>query len=137
MKNSFSFSVAAFLALTPLSALAVSWSNCADASLMDVTSVTVSPDPVRAGAEAVFKITGDHEVDITGGTLKVSVEAFGMNVYNESGPLCSQQDCPLLAGTSTLSFSNDMPSFLPSSTYTTFEGVTDNGDVIFCTKIKL
>ena len=130
--------VATLLFFMSSPALAVSWSNCADGAIMDVSSVSVNPDPVQGGKPATFKITGDHEQDITkGAILDVSVRAFGLQVYRESGSLCAQQDCPLAAGTSTLTFTNDIPGFLPSSTYTTFEGKTADGQVIFCTQIKL
>ncbi len=132
------FLVAVLLALASTPASAVSWTNCAASSIMEVTSVSVNPDPVQRSKPATFSITGDHEQDIADGAiLEVSVQAFGMQVHSESGPLCLQQACPLSAGTSTLAFTNDMPSFLPSSTYTTFEGKTADGDVIFCAKIKL
>lgn len=132
------FFVAIVLLALAAPALAVSWTNCAASSIMDVTSVSVNPDPVQRSKPATFSITGDHELDIADGAiLEVSVQAFGMQVHSESGPLCLQQACPLTAGTSTLAFTNEMPSFLPRSTFTTFEGKTVDGDVIFCTKIKL
>jgi hypothetical protein len=132
------FVVAILLLALAAPALGVSWTNCASSSIMDVTSVSVNPDPVKRSQPATFSITGDHEQDIVdGAVLEVSVQAFGMQVHSESGPLCLQQSCPLSAGTSTLAFTNDMPSFLPSSTYTTFEGKTSDGDIIFCVKVKL
>ena len=80
-----------------------SWKRCDPGSaLMDVTAVSVDPDPLRPGVQALFKLNVVQHAVVEAGKLTASVRYFGIQVYSKVGDLCEVGACPLPAGTHEL-----------------------------------
>ncbi len=124
-------------ALTP--GWAASWETCHDVTgAFNVTSLSVTPDPIETGAPATFSLDATHDVDVEDGSLEARVNYFGVRVFQKSGPLCGPVECPMKPGNRTLQFTEDMPLFLPPGriTLTLHARRLDELD-LFCVKIDL
>lgn len=109
---------------------AISWSSCDEGS-STLKDVSISPDPPVAGKALdviVNAVVG--EKDVNGGSIGVSVKAWGITVYSTTLDVCKSVDggCPVAAGSAAvITYSQSVPGIAPSGTYT----VHLDGD-LFC-----
>lgn len=122
---------------------AASWRTCAGPSAaIEVAAVSVSPDPIPAGARVVFALSGlQHPgVEVRSGTLRASVKYMGFRVFSKSGDLCpalAAPGCPLLPGNVTVELVETMPGYLPPGKMVMrLEGTRERLQV-FCVEVEL
>ena len=118
---------------------AAAWEPCPGfTGAFNVTSLSVTPDPIETGAPATFSLDTIHDIDVDDGTLDAKVHYFGVRVYQKSGPLCGPIECPMIPGNNTLDFTEEMPIVLPPGkiSLTLHARRSDLLD-LFCVKIDL
>lgn len=92
------------IAISAISANAVPYTDCCPASgcIVDNGTVSVSPDPLTMTIPGwlTLRLTGDLTEPINGGNYHVEVSAFGISLFNHTGPLCGEGGvtCPAPTG---------------------------------------
>ena len=132
-----------FLAVIAIAAAdTIPTDNCGDASdPLQLTSVSVSPFPLKAGANLTVSINGNLVTDVTGGSYSVNVKYMGIDLINQSGDLCTVDPkfpCPLTHGPFSITESNiALPSDAPAGQYDVTINATDKaGKRIACRHVQ-
>ncbi|KAK9808653.1 hypothetical protein WJX72_001325 [[Myrmecia] bisecta] len=113
----------------PVPSTASEWKNCgAEDAKMTVNNVLLTPDSITRGATLKFVITGNTEVAVPGGTLKVAVAYHGWHVFSKTGSLCNSTACPMPKGPFTLNLESHLPSVTPPGPYTITITATSSDD---------
>lgn len=107
------FSTFFLLALTSIvSSENLPFTTCGSGSAT-VSSIDVSPYPVKGGQDLTVKVVGDMTKAVSAGEFKVTAKFLGIPVYTTSGDLCTLGDefkCPHDAGDLNIVYSQKLPS---------------------------
>ncbi|WVZ03564.1 hypothetical protein V8G54_024370 [Vigna mungo] len=78
-----------------------------------VTGVDISPDPVKSGNPATFKIYATSGKSILGGEVVIGVSYVGVPVHTENIDLCNEVKCPVSNGNFVISHTQTLPVITP------------------------
>lgn len=100
----------------------MSWKPCADPTNNGVKeflpdAVELQPDPPTIGDSVMFSIKGQADREVPSGSLDISVQFQGMDIYQESKDLCSRTTCPITKGPISIAYSQDLPPIAPPGDY--------------------
>jgi hypothetical protein len=102
-------------------ALGMSWKPCsaptAGLKMFVPDAVELQPDPPTIGDSVLFSIKGQADRNVTSGSLDISVQFQGMDIYQESKDLCSRTKCPIKVGPISIAYSQDLPPIAPPGDY--------------------
>jgi C1A family cysteine protease len=80
---------------------------------MGVETVTFVPDPPQSGKLLTVYVNGHPKVDLTEGTLELSIKVFGITVSTESFDVCQILKCPVNAG---IEYHGELTQQIPAGT---------------------
>ncbi|MCO5588665.1 hypothetical protein L7F22_042623 [Adiantum nelumboides] len=115
------------------------WSLCSSTEDYNVAvkGVTINPDPVVRGSEALFEIPAVTEETIEGGSVTIQVYYLGMRVHTEEDDLCVRTSCPIAPGDFSIKSKEGLPSYTPPGAYRLDMRIHNlNGDLLTCLKIN-
>jgi hypothetical protein len=134
--------------------LAVTWSDCGDASTHAKIS-DLQPPTIETGSTTTILGTGVLDEDVTGATFTQVIKADGVQVASCSGDASEDVTCklplgigsltlkaqtfPLAAGTVSIPVETKLSSLIPASLAKTTSHVTavsDTGDNLFCIDVN-
>ncbi|KAK7342068.1 hypothetical protein VNO80_25011 [Phaseolus coccineus] len=82
-----------------------------------VSGVDISPDPVKSGHPATFKIYATSGKAIHGGEVVIGVSYVGVPVHTENIDLCKEVKCPVANGNFVISHTQTLPVITPPGPY--------------------
>jgi hypothetical protein len=117
---------------------AATWTPCTDVEGQVVpTSLSVLPDPLVIGKEAVFTFNGTSSVEVPSGLLNIVIKKFGVQIHEEVRDLCNQTACPLGPGQVSWTNSELVPRFALPGNYQMVIVVQDaNATELTCLNIN-
>ncbi|CAI9268217.1 unnamed protein product [Lactuca saligna] len=126
-----------FLSITVSSICATDFNYCNKKKeySVEVSGVVISPDPITKGKVTSFTISAFTDKALSSGKVVIDVAYFGFHVYGQTGDLCAETSCPILAGDFTISYSQLLPTYAPPGSYTLTLKIQD-GDKNELTCIK-
>jgi hypothetical protein len=124
------------------SSVKADWRHCSGPQtfILNVTDVSIFPQPISAGSVVHFQILGYLDNAIFSGTLEASVKYLSVRVFKKSGELCTTPGvkCPLLSGFISLDLEETMPGFLPPGKMgLTLKAARNDSLPLFCIDIDL
>lgn len=120
----------------------IDFKSCATgATKASVSSVSVSPYPLKKGNTLLVNALGNLTETLTSGTYTLSVELFGISILTKTGDICTLSktfQCPHNAGAIALQISEDIPSESPSGTFNVKLSAKDqNQNALFCVALAV
>ncbi|KAH7300550.1 hypothetical protein KP509_24G067400 [Ceratopteris richardii] len=116
-----------------------SWSLCSSTEdyRVAVKDVSINPDPVIRGNDALFDIPAVAKETIEGGTVSLQVYYLGMRVHSEQDDLCVRTTCPISPGEFSIQSKEALPSYTPPGAYRLDMRIHNlDGDLLSCLKIN-
>lgn len=106
-------------------------------SLFKFVSASLEPSPVIPGENATLTLSADIPggTIVNSGTAKYSVSFNGIPFTPSTEDLCSQVDCPLLAGPYTNSSVSVFPTGITGKIVSKIEWFDDTSRLLLCTEI--
>lgn len=115
--------------------LGTTWSSCDPESEFNLTSVTVTPDPVKIGKNVTVQCVGTLNTTVTDGKLMLNVSYWlpGIGWVKVPGfpmywSLCEVSTCPFNSGSYTFTKSLVVPLLTPPGKYQGNVLLTDQGN---------
>ncbi|CAJ1979086.1 unnamed protein product [Sphenostylis stenocarpa] len=102
-----------------------------------VSGVDISPDPVKSGHPATFKIYASSGKSIYGGEVVIGVSYVGVPVHTESIDLCKEVKCPVANGNFVISHTQTLPAITPPGPYSLKMTLkNDRDELLTCIKFN-
>jgi hypothetical protein len=101
------------------------FSSCGPAAKAQVTDLTVTPYPLRAGRKVALTVRGSLSERVTGGAYDVRVSYLDAALLRVSGDLADVAHLPLPAGSFSLHKKAKVPSQAPAGKYNLTLRATD------------
>lgn len=119
---------------------AFDWKPCQDASTAspyaDINKVSLKPEEPAAGDTVHFAIGGKSKIDVSAGTLDITVMYSGLPIYSETRDLCDMASCPIKKGDLSIAYDQYLPPIVPPGPYVvTMKASDTSGKELLCLEI--
>lgn len=124
------------LLLSLLSFALATVKNCDPNSLLQITTLSLTPDPPIQGEPVKLSLVFNNPGEaITAGTATTTVSLNGLP-FSSTGSLCEDTECPIVSGVNDRSVVSDWPDVSDVIT-SKIMWSNDNGESLLCIQIKV
>ncbi|KAK3271889.1 hypothetical protein CYMTET_19788 [Cymbomonas tetramitiformis] len=131
----FALLIAAFTAAAGTS---LPFSSCGGSGAVKISTLDISPYPVKEGGNLDVQVTGTTSEVVTGGKATITAKLGFIKVFSEVITLCDDIKCPVPVGPLTFKLEQAIPSIGLAATITVEVAITDqNNAEVACVSAKV